>query len=509
MSHSLHRSLALIVSFTLLVGCTRGARRTPTEVGTPSPTEVGTPSPIPTAGVYVGANTLGFGLITVIPNGSNSTSDPQAIAAVAASGARYMRVPIEWAVAEAQKGQMSFQTANDQNIQAIEAAGLRVFPTLYVGRGWMNGNPPDARNGGSRSFPPGDLSEQWSEEYGYSQGYYAFVYQFFTHYQGHFDYVAIENEANSKLFWGGTVEEYVRLAQTAYKAIKAADPSVQVTDSGVVSSVWGICAAADYIQAGTLTREAALQFAVDYYLAESRTGKERVLTPADAESNLNRAVVQEQCRRLTYMLDHLKGSLDAVNFHFYEDYQVLHFVVDWIAWRTGRAGYTPAVLTNELGQRGPDLAWAAGPEQAKQVFKKLVTGLSLGLEAMVWFSSDTINTDAPAPDKVGLFNNGGAQRPAARTYKLVAETIGTEYHFQQALASGPALYHYVFANQQGQPVLEAIWTEGDTPTLTLTAPAGATQAIVTDYAGQTQMLMVSGGTVNLGLTDAPVFVMWK
>ena len=448
-----------------------------------------------------------FGILAVIPGSSGSTSDPVAVAAVADSGARYMRVSLDWAISEPQAGQLSFDTANDRRIRRIERAGLRLFPTLYVGRGWMNGNPPSNREGGSRSYPPNDLTLVWNEQYGYSRGYYNFVYQFFSHYQGHFDFVAIENEAHSKIFWGGTANEYVRLIKTAYKAIKAADPAVTVVDSGFVSIVLGLCIADDYLKSNLMTKEEVESFAVAYYSTE--TAKIQIRSTSDLYQALNFPRIQEQCQRITYMIDNMDGAVDALNFHFYEDYRTMHFITDWIRYRTDRAGYSPGLVTNELGQRGPNKIFAESDLHAQEVFKKLVTSLSLGLEVVVWFSADTIDTGALSPDKVGLFVSGGGKRSAAQTLKLIAQKIGTEYRFKTSLASGPSLFHYVFEDSDGAPKLEVIWTEDGGETITLSAPTGISQAIITDYSGRHQVLVVNGDSVPLNLSDAPVFVEWK
>lgn len=449
-----------------------------------------------------------FGILAVVPDESRSTFDAGAIEAVADSGAQYIRIALEWAIAEPAPGQLSFETQNDAIIASVESQGLRLFPTLYVGRGWMNGNPPGQLAGGSRSFPPDDLSSAWSDDYGYSPSYYNFVFQFIRHYAGHFDYVAIENEANSKLFWGGTTEDYIRLLQTAHLAIQAADPNVMVVDSGMVSAAWGLCVALDYIDSGQMSREAAVQLALAYYSAEAAsTG--RLTTAKQVEQALKQTRVQEQCDRYEYILDHLGGAVEAVNFHFYEDYRALPIVTDWIRSRMTSAGYSAGLLSHEFGQRGPDVEYAEGEQHAQSVFKKLVMGASQGLEVMVWFSADTINTAAPSPDKVGLFDADGRPRLAAQAFATVAEQLNAGYHIQQILSDGPTLYHYQFANETDAPTLEALWVEGDEQTLTLTAPPGYTTVVVTDYLDNAQPAELVNGTVVFTLTTAPVWVRWE
>jgi hypothetical protein len=445
-----------------------------------------------------------FGILVVIPGGSGSTSDSASVAAAANSGARYMRVSLDWVISEPEPGQLSFETRNDEIIQRVEEAGLRILPTLYVGRGWMNGSPPGRDEGGSRSYPPDDLKNQWSDEYGFSPSYYNFVFRFFNHYQGHFDFVAIENEANSLLFWGGSPEEYVRLIKTAYKAIKAADPNVIVVDSGFVSSTLGLCISQDYLATGLKTQEEVTEIATRYYSEE--TGRIKIRSFEDLERALNNPRLDEQCQRITYILENMAGSVDAVNFHFYEEYGALPVVLNWLDQKTRAAGYSPSFVTNEIGVRAPDSTYAESLEHAREVFKKMVTSQSLGLRAVVWFSADTIEA---GKDKVGLFGASGEMRPAAKTFKLVIQFLNTNYRFMQTLSAGPFLYRHVFQDTRGLPYLEALWVEGNANAFTLNAPDGVTHANITDYTGGTQTLTVENGSIELILGQEPVFLVWK
>jgi hypothetical protein len=465
----------------------------------------------PVAGLTPSATALppgwtGVGALVVIPGSSGATASTDVVKAVKGLGAGYIRVSLDWATSEPSPGGLSFDTANDRKIRLIEQAGLRVFPTLYVGRGWMNQGARSPIGSASRSGPPTDLSKVWSEDYGFSRSYYDFVYAFFRHYRGHFDHVAIENEASSKLFWGGTADEYLRLLRTAYKAIKAADPQVRVADSGLVSNLWGLCIADDDLRSGILPKERIVQFAVDYYSAP--TGRIRVRSESDLSRLLGMAQTRQQCQQAREILAGMAGSVDDVNFHFYEDYRVMPHVVEWIRDFAQSAGYAPGVLTNEMGQRGADVGFANSEDHARAVFKKLITGWSLGLEDIIWFSADTIGTNAPSPDKVGLLGTAGEIRPAARTFRLVVGTANG-YRLKASLATGPSLFHHVFEDAGGVPGLEALWTEGGPQTLSLSAPNDRTQAVVTDYAGEVQSYAAADGVVQLTISDDPVFVEWK
>ena len=501
------RALCIASALLGIVGC--GVPR-----ATPTPEDPTPPAPLDrveaaTPGTASGANRPpasarpGLGILAVIPGSSGSTSDPTVIAAAAAAGAQYVRISLDWSVSEPEPRQLSFETQNDFRILRIEQAGLRVFPTLYVGRGWMNGTPSGRQEGESRSFPPGDLSNLWDPAFGYSQDYAGFLHQFFSHYRGHFDYVAIENEASSMLFWGGTPDEYVRLLKTAYTAIKSADPDVQVIDSGFVSAIGGLCMIRDLRDSGAKSDQELLQIAREYYSSE--TGRFQPDTSADLEAYLENARVQEQCERVSFILQEMDGAVDAINFHFYEDYRALPPMVAWLATRLGRASPNPSILTNEMGQRGPDVAFAQSDAHAQAVFKKLITGLSLGLEAMVWFSADTIGTDAPSPDKVGLFGEGGSLRPAAEAFRVVSQVLSTGYQFDRAIFEGPDVYHYVLVEPGSGTQLHALWTEAGPQLHTVSLAPECPRATITDYSGESRTVQPQAEGITF-LLDDPVLV---
>ncbi|NIM94632.1 MAG: hypothetical protein GTO18_13105 [Anaerolineales bacterium] len=482
------------------------AQRTPTEPS--GEQETPTEPPEESGGIpIVPGKISNMGILAVIPQGSGSTNDPAAIKAVNDVGAGYMRVNLDWAVSEPSPGELSFDTRNDRKIERIEGSGLRIFPTVYVGIGWMSEESAASTDTRSRSYPPDDLSSSWDDVYGYSQGYYEFLYQFFTHYRGHFDYVAIENEANSSLFWGGTADEYVRLLRTAYKAIKDADPDVFIVDSGFVSSVWGICIFDDYLKMGLKSKDEIVDMAVSYY--SSPTATHQIQSENELDEYLSNPRVQEQCRRVNHILGEILDSVDGINFHFYEDYRVMHFITDWLELKKSSVGSSPAIVTNELGQRGPDLSYAKSDEHAIEVFKKLITGLSLQLDVIVWFSIDTIGKQTPSPDKVGLFGAEGVLRPVARTFELVLRTIDSEYYVKEIVSAGPTLFHYVFADSVGNPSLEALWSEGDEQLVSLSSPEGAREVLLIDYAGSSQSFPVEGGSFEFLLDGVPYFILWK
>lgn len=423
--------------------------------------------------------------------------------AIASLGVPIMRANLDWAISEPEPGALSFDTLNDRRVARVEAAGLNLFPTLYVGVGWMNEGLQGGGPGESRSYPPNDLGSEWREPDGYSRSYAEFLQAFFSHYRGHFSFVAVENEAHSRRFWGGTAEEYVRLLHTAYRSVKAADPAITVVDSGPVSEALGLCLVQDKLETGAWDLDRATAFAVQYYSAQ--TGRIRIRTQADLEVARSHAATRAHCERIQTILRGMSGAVDAVNFHFYEDYRTLPAVVGWLREVTDRHGYQPMLVSNEIGVRGADVRFAESEAHAEEVFKKLVTSQTLGLEAIVWFSADTIQRGR---DKVGLFGDEGASRPASEAFSLVMETL--EGHtFQSTRASGPRLFHHVFKDPDGVDSVEALWTEGGAESVTLKAPTGRSEASVVDYKGRTYDLAAEAGLIRLEWVVEPVFVLWR
>ncbi|HKS24965.1 MAG TPA: hypothetical protein VJZ76_19375 [Thermoanaerobaculia bacterium] len=207
-------------------------------------------------------------------------SDPPALPSATVKTAlnpQYVRVSVFWADEQpAATSPVSFTKQADRFIAGVEAAGMRVLPTIYVGRAaWINGHDEPAGSHVSASFPPNDLD-----------AYSAFLKTYIGHYAGHFDVIAIENEENSILYWGGSASKYVTLLKTAAAAIRSVDPKAKITDGGMVTSVWGTVIAKDWITTGARSRTDALNFAYGYFTDDQPPGvvPSQLSTPSGSTS---------------------------------------------------------------------------------------------------------------------------------------------------------------------------------------------------------------------------------
>jgi len=452
-----------------------------------------------------GGEGKGFGLLLGVPGTEPGSFEDfeRSLDEAAAMGAHYVRLTLKWQWIEPEDDRFVWDGGSSRRIAAVEARGMQVLPVIKIGRGWASGfDPPQP---GDLSVPPLDLSESWDERYGYSESYYDFVYHLVDHWRGHFPVIVIENEANADNFWAGTADEYLRVLATAYKAVHDADPAALVADSGIASGAWGACIARDRLDEGRWSDEEAQAFLLSYYRRMPAEFLERFATIEGMRAELYSPRIDELYADVTTLLAGFDGIVDLLNLHFYEDYYHLADVLEWIDEQTAEAGYeVPRKLSNEYGIRDNDPAYdREGADQAHEVFKKLVFGLSQGLERLVWFSS----TEADG-DKTSLLSEGFVWREAAHTYKLVAEKLGVAYAFDHVQET-EGVPRFVFRNRTtGASDLEVIWSEV-TKTLTLPLPAGYTGARVIDYLGNESQLAVSDGRVTLEVSPAPIFLEWQ
>ncbi|MBI4769899.1 MAG: hypothetical protein HY784_05650, partial [Chloroflexi bacterium] len=222
--------------------------------------------------------------------------------------------------------------------------------------------------------------------------------------------------------------------------------------------------------------------------------------------------IQDNCNYITDVLANLGGAVDVLNFHFYEDPEVMHYIPEWYTRRMGLAGYSAPVLSNEMGQRGT-IAYATTYDHSVDMMRKLTTAASLDILSVIWFATETVGTGVPSPDKVNLFNSDGSRRLAADTFQLVADTLQNRYRIAQILSAGPTIWRYLFQDITDDSFsLEVAWSETSTGVPdTYPTPTGATSATFTDVSNQPVVRDVSGGTVTLpgGDGDRTVYVQFR
>ena len=235
-------------------------------------------------------------------------------------------------------------------------------------------------------------------------------------------YYEIESEAQHKVCWDSTIEEYIKLLKTAYTAAKKANPEAKI-----------ILAGFDF---GDIFDDFSSQEVI----------KERF------------DLAEEKGVSFVFVKESLKKSqfYDLIEIHWNRDYKGIYSDIAWIRQYSGKpiwagdaasgpwikheifpqAPLYPMFIGNLLTQALADknnprhsqiLRWQR-KEQAKLTTKKVVTGIDAGLSGIIienildwgkeWSAMGLGNFMF-----IGLLDKEGIPKPAYYTYKLIIDKI--------------------------------------------------------------------------------------
>lgn len=316
-----------------------------------------------------------------------------------------------WCELEPEQGQLDWTTLDDV-VAKSQDVDAQMMLKIRTGRCWAT--PGEAQfergsKGKTESAMPGDL-----------QAYRDFVTTLVERYasQGVHRY-AIENEINSQSFWGGTPEEYVKLARTAAETIRAADPQAVVVDPGLSSTTYGYGAASTLLEAGE--DAAAIDAWNTYYERRIGTRGDKILRVEDV-AGLQAALDAEQGRRNLAYLRVVRelaedGTTDVRQVHYYETWRAVPLLFDYLR------ATTPDDVPLEMWEVG---RFARGQETepdegAAEVVQTVSLMLAQGAAVVIWlplaYDPTGRNSDEP---RLGLLEPDGAIRPAGEVYEAMA-----------------------------------------------------------------------------------------
>lgn len=179
---------------------------------------------------------------------------------------------------------------------------------------------------------------------------------------------AIENEVNGEGFWAGTVDEFVTLSEAGARAVRSADPSVYILDSGLSSTTYGSAMAADLLAQGQEDRaievfntyyERRLRRRSDFPIVTSADELRDVLS--DGQAGRNVAYAQASVDLAA------RGVVDGYQLHFYEKYVSIPVLMEYV----NRSVNSAPVHVVEAG-----IFWQNGDQdQLTNEMTQLVTGL--------------------------------------------------------------------------------------------------------------------------------------
>lgn len=328
-----------------------------------------------------------------------------------AGGRTYYEVV--WCDVEQQKGSPDWSTL-DRVAQRTQQVGVTLMLKLRVGRCWATG-------GGDAQYQRGSKKKTESVMPQDMGAYRAWVRSAVTRYSamGVHEY-AIENEINSKSFWGGTPEQFVTLAESAAAEIRAADKNALVVDAGLSSTSYGYGLADWLLRAG---READAIAAYNRYYERRFGTRGDQITEARDRAGLEAALTSEQgARNLTYlkvMEDLAKRKVvDVRQIHFYE----MHTSVpDLFAFLRATTPASTPIEAWEVGSFFKDTQ-SDSAERSQEVLKTMSLVLAEGARVAVWlplaFDPGGRNSDEP---RYGLLEPDGAVRESGKLFQAMVE----------------------------------------------------------------------------------------
>lgn len=466
------------------------------------------------------------------------------------ANAGWMRIQIVWRYYEPSDDAFS-PGGYGSDLDAMEAAGLRMSPVILTGRCWATwkpGDPWDPENPDSDnpSGAPADLSETYDETHAYSETYYDFIYHFVSNFGDRIDRITIENEVNATNFWEDSIDEYLRLLVTARKAAADANPLVLVFDSGMGSGSWGAPVAQDRYEGGDWTWQEARDFLIEYYDRDAYVPLPALTSEGALQNFFATGLgggVPQNYARVTGVLTGLHSDdldrmlVDALNVKFTGEPWLIDEVVAWIdevIASVPEQSPLPVKVNNEAsswcvdpsdiishdGRFICDLSAADEPLLATELIRKVVEGIHVGVVQSLWFpftnclpdrDCDTPNEATP---RLGLYDYDGNPTESLAAFRTLGRFLGgnRDYTGKVARAAGGPIHDFVFTERiTGRADVHVMWWDdgfhgsGTLPT-SIGAPNGTILATVYTQDGDSTTVDVVDDEVTVSVSREPVVV---
>lgn len=482
----------------------------------------------------VGAEPLRFGML------GNSFAwtwmSPQMFDHQRAVGVQDARIDVVWSDLQRANGPIDFRIADNRFGAVAGGIGqrsMRALPTIYVGRGSLTCNKPCEQlfSDGvcerqsnrcqtgceccqrcpldpSVSRVPLDLSDQPDADFAYSRTYYDFIRAFVERYREQLDYLVIENEADNRQFWDTANDPdnvlYVRLLATAQKAVQDTEPRIRVADSGLGSTLFGICIAKYRLDTEQRSAQEVLDFLRDYGASYANAvDKPALIPPLGSPDELAGFLAQfTGCGPLENLV--AAGANDVWNFHYYEGDRTVQAIAEYFQTREALFGRPPRpLLTNELSCRPQKDGTPR--DEARCLFRNLVATQALGVQLAAWYG-------VSGQPGVVVWDQAGDEQPAAQTYRLLANRLGGKVSPLPPPQRGPDIFRADFADAVTAVAnVVALWSwDSAVHLLELPRPAGYTRGRVFDYLGSVRALTEpDADSLAVSVGNDPLLVVWE
>lgn len=466
-------------------------------------------------------------------------------------GLGWMREDIVWTYYENADGVFT-PGGYAADLTNMESRGIRMSPVIRTGFGWATHQAGDSWNPTDdpdsylteTSRAPNDLSATFDATHAFSESYYDFVFHVVSTFGDRIDRVTIENEVNARNFWEDSIDEYRRLLVTARKAVRDANPSVMVFDSGMGSGSWGAAIAESRFDAGEWTWDVARDFLQDYYVRDVYVRPAlpeiySISTQAQLEAFFGDAIVVDNNARVNAVLDNLYSAdlgemlIDGLNFKYTGAPWQIDALVTWMEDRISSVPNQtmPDVLVNneasswcldvadfdgEICQRS--LTPTEERALASEMVRKIVRGFAVGVDESLWFpfsncltSGSCAVANTPAP-RYGLIDYDGNRTDSFGAFARLSRFVGPRRSLSSVGTVGTNVDQHVFREgvTSRDDVYILWWDNGGhgagSETVSFEVPLGTVTTRHYTADGDSMEVVAAGDLVSVTVTEDPSYV---
>lgn len=401
------------------------------------------------------------------------------------TGGQWTYVELLWSNVESEDGIFDFSVVDKLIKYSMDcsidlALKIRTGQLPWATTGVQQYSPSAERP----SYPPKDLTK-----------YREFIRELSSHIKengnGKIIRLAIENEAHSEDWWAGEIEEYQNLLKAAFDEIRKVDPDgiyLKIADFGVASEAYLPIITRDIYE--TKGASKAISFCNDY---TAHRGRECPVTEDELKSLIN---TQSNIRLYEFVTTHLKEDssyYDIYQLHFYEEWNLLPDVIDWIKAQMAKNKFDKTIEAWEIGY-----AWQIDGydniDHAQDLIRVMVVALGAGVERVNYLPYLPVTSEEIWK---GLYDPAGKPRPALSSYKTLIKEIGSSTSVDVLSFVNTDIYGYKFnALSREVYLLWSIQPE------TISLPIKDNKVTITDYMGDVSEEYPS----NISISSDPVFV---
>lgn len=315
-------------------------------------------------------------------------------------GAKSLRWGVPWQSIELSEGRFDWSLP-DRIVRAAEASKIELV--LLV-----EGYSPDPRKTNFRNLYAAGGDQKL-------RAYESFLREYVRRYQGRVHYWQIENEVTFPQYWAGSLDDYVSVLSTAYRAIKSEDKGSTVLLAGLAG--------------------------------------------------------EAQPAQIRFLLERGRDHFDILDAHFYFPPEDLPGKISGLRTAMKTIGYGKPIWVTETGGphpcTSPQSAQEPPPErQSSEVVRRYVELLSAGVERVFWFGLQHDTTSiwgCKAELADSMFNfmmlvRGQQRRPAFSTYQLMVQKLDG-FTAVERINLGEGISTFRFSVRSGSVVV--LWADKD------------------------------------------------